>query len=83
MGQLFWLAFSEQGKWEMLIKYNGESSILIILVDLEFVLKVNSAGMFLKFACRQRRISRSNMEGTPQTKPSRATLKSVFVSQTQ
>jgi hypothetical protein len=29
MGQLFWLAFSEQGKWEMLIKYNGESSILI------------------------------------------------------
>jgi hypothetical protein len=29
MGQLFWLAFSEQGQWEMLIKYNGESSILI------------------------------------------------------
>jgi hypothetical protein len=29
MGQLFWLAFSEQGKWEMLIKYNEESSILI------------------------------------------------------
>jgi hypothetical protein len=29
MGQLFWLAFSEEGKWEMLIKYNGESSILI------------------------------------------------------